>query len=125
MDKKKILIIDDEKDFCFFVKANLENTGEFEVSAANSGKEGIGIALREKPDLVLLDISMPGMSGDQVAQILSRESVTNKIPIVFLTALVTEDEIETGVVSSIAGHKIMAKPVATAELVGAINNTLN
>ncbi len=125
MDKKKILVIDDEKDFCFFVKANLENTGEFEVSAANSGKEGIGIALRKKPDLVLLDISMPGMSGDQVAQILSRESATNKIPIVFLTALVTEDVIETGVVSSIAGHKIMAKPVATAELVGAINNTLN
>ncbi len=124
MDKKKILIIDDEKDFCFFVKGNLENTGEFEVSAATSGKEGIGIALRERPDLILLDISMPEMSGDQVAQILSRESVTNKIPIVFLTALVTEDEIETGVVSSIAGHKFMAKPVATAELVGAINNTL-
>ncbi len=120
MDKKKILIIDDEKDFCFFVKGNLENTGEFEVSAATSGKEGIVIALREKPDLILLDISMP----DQVAQILSRESVTNKIPIVFLTALVTEDEIETGAISSIAGHKFMAKPVATAELVGAINNTL-
>ena len=68
---------------------------------------------------------MPGISGDEVAHILSRNSVTSEIPIVFLTALITEDEIETGVVSSIAGHNFLAKPVATKTLVAAINNILN
>ena len=124
MDRKKILIIDDEEDFRFFVKGNLENTGEFHVFEAASGKEGIAIATGVKPDLILLDISMPEMSGEEVAKRLSKIPETNKMPILFFTALITKNEIEDGGISNIAGHKFIAKPVATKQLVAAINNTL-
>ena len=124
MDRNKILIIDDEEDFLFFVKGNLENTGEFHVLEAASGKEGIKIATEEKPDLILLDISMPEMSGEEVSKRLSKIPETKKTPVIFLTALVTKHEIEDGGISNIAGHKFIAKPIATKQLVAAINNTL-
>ena len=63
MYKKRILIIDDEKDFCRLVKMNLELMGDFEVDIATNGKRGIFLAKKTKPDLVLLDILMPGMDG--------------------------------------------------------------
>jgi len=122
--RNKILIIDDEEDFLFFVKGNLENTGEFHVIDASSGKEGIKIATEEKPDLILLDISMPEMSGEEVAKRLSKIPETKKIPVIFLTALVTKHEIEDGGISNIAGHKFLAKPIATKQLVAAITNIL-
>jgi CheY-like chemotaxis protein len=90
--KKRILLIDDEEDFCFFVKASLENAGEFDVMVSNRGDKGIELAKREKPDLILLDILMPEMSGDEVAEILLDNSATAKIPIIFLTAMVTKKE---------------------------------
>ncbi len=125
MDRKRILIIDDEEDFRFFVKGNLENTGEFHVLEASSGKEGIKIATEEKPDLILLDISMPEMSGEEVAKRLSKMPETKKTPVIFLTALITKHEIEDGGISNIAGHKFIAKPIATKHIVADINNTLN
>ena len=124
MGRNKILIIDDEEDFLFFVKGNLENTGEFHVIDASSGKEGIKIATEEKPDLILLDISMPEMTGEEVVKRLSIIPETKKTPVIFFTALITKDEIEDGGISNIAGHKFIAKPIATKQLVAAINSTL-
>ncbi len=122
--KKKILIIDDEEDFCFFVKGNLENTGEFDVLVTTSGKEGIKLACGEKPDLILLDINMPEMSGDEVAQILSDRYETKEIPVVFLTALVTKDEVGNESMLSIGNRNYIAKPVTTNELVTVIRGIL-
>ena len=122
--KKKILIIDDEEDFCFFVKGNLENTGEFDVLVTTSGKEGIKLACGEKPDLILLDINMPEMSGDEVAQILSNRYETKEIPVVFLTALVTKDEVGNESMLSIGNRNYIAKPVTTNELVTVIRGIL-
>lgn len=122
--KKKILLIDDEKDFCFFVKGNLESTGEFEVITTTSGKEGIKLACGEKPDLILLDLNMPEMSGDEVAQRLRDRSETKKIPLVFLTALITEDEMGTESMANIGGYNYIAKPVTTKELVAVIRKIL-
>lgn len=122
--KKKILIIDDEEDFCFFVKGNLENTEEFDVLATTSAKEGIKLARVEKPDLILLDLNMPEMSGDEVAQILSNRPETKKIPIVFFTALVTKDDVGNESMAEIAGRKFIAKPIGTKELVAAIRKIL-
>jgi CheY-like chemotaxis protein len=120
--KKKILIIDDEEDFCFFVKGNLENTGEFDVLVTSSGKEGLKLARREKPDLILLDINMPEMSGDEVAEILSDRPETKEIPVVFLTALVTKGEVES--MASIGKRNYIAKPITTKELVTIIKKIL-
>jgi len=63
MDKKKILLVDDEEDFCFFVKLNLERTGKYQVFTATNGMEGIRLAKQLKPDLIFLDIVMPKMGG--------------------------------------------------------------
>ena len=122
--KKKILLIDDEKDFCFFVKGNLENTGEFEVIATSSGKDGIKLAYREKPDLILLDLNMPEMSGGEVAQFLSDRPETKAIPIAFLTALITEDEVGSERMANIGEKIFIAKPIATSDLIANIKKIL-
>jgi len=122
--KKRILIIDDEEDFCFFVKGNLERTGEFDVLATSSGKEGIKLARAEKPDLIFLDLNMPGMPGDEVAQTLFERADTQAIPLVFLTALVTKDEMGQDNMASIGGYDYIAKPVTTRELVSVIREIL-
>lgn len=122
--KKKILLVDDEEDFSFFVKGNLESTGEFDVLATNSGKEGIKLAREKKPDLIFLDINMPEMSGDEVAQILSSRPETKEIPVVFLTALVTKDEMGDESMASLGKYNYIAKPITTKELVTVIKKIL-
>jgi CheY-like chemotaxis protein len=84
---KNILIIDDEERICDVVKQGLEKMGDFKVSVANNGKEGIKMAKNLKPDLVLLDIRMPGMDGIEVLNILKKEESTMAIPVVMLTAV--------------------------------------
>ena len=79
--KKKLLLIDDEEDFCFFVKLNLERTGKFEVLTTINGNEGIIMASRERPDLILLDIIMPEISGGKVAELLLESPKTSNIPV--------------------------------------------
>ena len=123
--RTKILLIDDEDDVCFFLKGNLELTGEFDVLTTTSGKEGIEFARGEKPDIILLDLNMPEMSGDEVAQILSDGSDTKKIPIVFITALITKGEVGDDSITNIGGYNYVAKPVATKELVDVIRRILN
>ncbi len=86
MDKKKVLLIDDEKTFGRLVKLNLELEGDFAVTLAESGKEGIKLARKHKPDVILLDIMMPGLDGFEVLKILKKDSDTVGIPVVMLTA---------------------------------------
>ena len=123
-EKKKILLIDDEEDFCFFVRQNLEQAGEFEVITANSGEEGISLAGEQKPDLILLDIVMPKMIGDDVAAALINDPKTKNIPLVFLTAQVTQDEIGVESIKEIGGHLFISKPVDTERLVSSIRAML-
>ena len=117
---KKILLIDDEEDFCFFLKANLEITGDFDVITTTRGKEGIQLARSAKPDLILLDIAMPEMYGDEVANKLSEDPQTNNIPIIFLTALVTEHEEGPETIKRIGERDFIGKPVAPKDLVAAL-----
>ena len=88
---KKILIIDDEEDFCYFVKANLQLISNYEILVANRGKKGIRLVRKEKPDLILLDVMMPGMDGFEVLKRLKKSEETQYIPIIMLTAK-NEDE---------------------------------
>jgi DNA-binding response OmpR family regulator len=86
MEKKRILIIDDEEDLTFFVKANLELVGNYEVIIATSGKEGVAIASSCDIDLILLDIMMPKMSGFDVLEKIKESRGTLAIPVIMLTA---------------------------------------
>ncbi len=81
----KILIIDDEEDIRNILKINLKSQ-HYEVFCAPGGEEGIEIARTQAPGLILLDMMMPGMNGNQVCKCLQEDDRTNKIPILFLTA---------------------------------------
>ena len=86
MERKCILIIDDEKEYCKLTKINLQGSGEFRVLEAGNGKEGIKLAKKFAPDLILLDIMMPRMDGFEVLQALKKDPKTMAIPVVMLTA---------------------------------------
>ena len=83
---KKILIIDDEIDFSKLVKMNLELGGAFKVGMAVKGGEGIKLAARLKPHLILLDVLMPDMDGFQVLEKLKRNLNTASVPVIMLSA---------------------------------------
>lgn len=121
---KKILIVDDEKDFCYFVKRNLEMTGRFEIICAYDGNSGIETARQEQPDLILLDILMPGIDGGDVKVMLLNDEKTQKIPVVFLTAIMDKKEFGKEIVKEIRDHKFIAKPVTPEELIKAVDMVL-
>jgi DNA-binding response OmpR family regulator len=123
-DKKKILLIDDEEDFCFFVKNNLEQTEEFSVSYTTNPDKGIRIARKDPPDLILLDILMPTMEGSDVAGDLLADPRTRQIPVIFLTAVVTQEEIGLKMIKEIGGQSFIAKPVDTESLSSCIKIAL-
>ena len=113
---KKILIVDDEEDFCYFVKLNLEETKQFEVLTAHNGPEGIEMAIRYHPDLILLDIIMPKMMGTEVAEALRSNEATKNIPILFVTAILKREEV--GVKRrKFGGNIFLFKPVTLDELI--------
>jgi len=120
-----ILAVDDEESFTFFVKLNLQTqtNDRFTVTTAASGEEGLALAKKLQPDLILLDIMMPDMSGPEVAEELLLDSRTKDIPIVFVTALVRKDEVkkEAGLMG---GREFIAKPVSREELIRRIETTL-
>jgi two-component system alkaline phosphatase synthesis response regulator PhoP len=123
MGKKKILIIDDEIDFSNLVKKNIEKTGEFEVIIAASGEEGIKLTREKKPDLILLDVVMPEIDGGDVASQIKNDKSIKDIPIIFLTAIVTEEE--TGSQPSFTGgYPLLAKTVTLGELIACIKKNI-
>ena len=117
MGKKRILIIDDEENFCYLVKKNLEKTNEFEVYTATNGDDGIRLIKVVKPDLILLDIIMPGLDGGDVVSLIRSDSSIKDTPIVFLTSLVREDEAGA---SFTKGYSLLAKTVSLRELIACI-----
>jgi DNA-binding response OmpR family regulator len=80
-----VLVIDDEAPIRLLCRVNLEAAG-IEVSEAEDGKSGLEAARADRPDVILLDVMMPGMDGWQVFDQLLQDESTSKIPIVFLTA---------------------------------------
>lgn len=121
--RQKILIIDDEKDFCLFIKEVLEITGKYEVSIATSGKSGIRASRYRKPDLILLDIIMPKMDGFEVLKELKQNKRTLSIPVIMLTAKVNDDSKTRA--ASLYDEDYIVKPVKVDELRSKIDNTLS
>ncbi len=84
---KKIMVVDDNPDVIFSVKSGLENvTDDFRIIGVESGKKCLEFLETEKPDLILLDIMMPGMSGWKTFDKIKENESWKKIPVVFLTA---------------------------------------
>ena len=83
MDKKRILMIDDEENFCEVIKKRLERSGEFQVAVATNAKDGIGLAKKIRPDLILLDLIMPNTVGGDVAYEIKNDESIKNTPIIF------------------------------------------
>jgi DNA-binding response OmpR family regulator len=109
MEKSKILIIDDEVDFGKIIKMNLEESGDFTVEIAKDGKTGIKLAQKIKPNLILLDVRMPGMDGFQVLEKLKKSNETLSIPVVMLSAM--GDDFTKGKASELYGEEYITKPI--------------
>ncbi len=124
-EKKKILLIDDDEGFCFFVKNTLEVTGDFDVIISNRGEAGLNMAKTQQPNLILLDRMMPEMSGPKVAKFLADDESTKNIPIIFLTSLVSKDEIGSDSIAKIDGYNFLAKDIGIKNFVSCLKNFMN
>lgn len=123
MVKKKILIVDDEQGFTAMLKLNLETTGNFDVRIENDSSHAVETAIHYRPDLILLDIIMPTKEGPDVAMELKNHELLQEIPIVFLTATVSKDEVDSQD-GKIGGHPFVAKPSSLAVLLESIERNL-
>src|SRR5689334_14379399 len=118
--KKRILIVDDEVSFARMVKLNLEKTGRFDVRAENKPTYAIAAAREFKPDLILLDVIMPSMDGGDIAAHIKADRHLRDVPVVFLTATVSQREAGEGGLNS-GGALFLAKPVSVENLIKCIN----
>lgn len=115
--KKKVLLVEDEVAIRKFTKINVEKSG-FEVLEAGTGEEGVEIALKEKPDVVILDVMMPGMDGFEVCNILRNEMPN--VGIIMLTAKSQDVDRILGLEKGADDY--MVKPFNPQELVLRINS---
>lgn len=117
---KTILIVDDEKDIVDLLRYNLEKEG-YRVIAAHNGTEGLKRA-QDRPDLILLDIMMPGMNGLEVVKRLKKDPATEAIPVLFLTA--KKSEVDEIVGLELGADDYILKPISIGKIVARIHAVL-
>ena len=115
--RKKILVVDDERDLVELIGMNLQRNG-YEVLAAHDGPTGLDTARKQKPDMVILDVMMPGLSGKDVAVALKGDPDTLQIPILLLTAKTEETDIIVGL--SIGADDYVTKPFSIKVLMARV-----
>jgi DNA-binding NarL/FixJ family response regulator len=118
---KTILVIEDEPKMRRNLSQLLELDG-FRALTAADGKEGVNVAMRELPDLILCDITMPGMDGHGVLTALRAERATSTIPFIFLTAKGDRTDLRTGM--NLGADDYLIKPVTREDLLAAITARL-
>ena len=121
MPEKKILIIDDSQFMTNLISEILSAAG-YDVITAADGYQGLEKVKTEKPDLVILDIVMPGINGFEVCKILRSDDSNNLMPIIMLTAQENEDDKLTGL--ELGADDYITKPFNQRELVSRVRNTL-
>lgn len=123
MKKTRILAIDDDVNATRMVKLTLERTGRYEVCQLNDPAGAVAVAREFKPDLILLDICMPNAGGVEVAFQIRADKELQRTPVVFLTALVSEQEAVTDGSAAGAFHFI-AKPPRLQRMITCIESNL-
>jgi adenylate cyclase len=111
--KVLVLVVDDEPEILTLVESRL-NAGGYEVITAADGEEGLKKCQMFRPDIAVLDIMMPGMSGDSLAEAMKDDPALCDIPVIFLTAMVKKQEAAKG--RPIGGRYYLSKPFKGDEL---------
>lgn len=119
----KILIVDDDEKLLKLYSAILTKEG-YSVLTAPDGKKGLDLALSASPNLVLLDVMMPGMDGGEVCERLSESPKTKNIPVIFLTSLVGEEEVEYGK-GDIGGREYISKSTPKEKFIARVKSALS
>jgi DNA-binding response OmpR family regulator len=111
----KVLVVDDDRDTRDMLQAALEQRG-FSVVLTSSGKRALTLARQEHPNLILLDLKLPGMDGYEVLQRLKGMPETADIPVVVITGSLTDDELKQQKLLSLGAARFMTKPFSVDEL---------
>lgn len=119
--KKRILVVDDERDLVELISLNLQRNG-YEVLHAHDGRMGLEIARKHLPDLVMLDLMMPGLTGQEVATRLKGDPQTASIPVIMLTARGEETDIIVGL--SLGADDYVTKPFSMKVLLARVATVL-
>lgn len=119
--KKKILVVDDEKDIVDILKYNLEKEHEFDVLTAYNGKEALSL-VENNPDLILLDIMMPELNGFDVCKQLKQNPASSKIPVIFLTA--KENEIDEILGLELGADDYIHKPLSPRKVIARVKSVI-
>ena len=117
--KKRILVVDDDTSITRFLKINLEETAAYVVRVENEPSAAVAAAEEFGPDLILLDVIMPAPDGGALAETLQTRPRLNGVPIAFLTAAATKQEVSAHR-GFIGGLPFIAKPVSLKELIARI-----
>ncbi len=121
--KTRVLVVDDEASITRMIKLNLEKTGDYEVWTENEGCRAVEATRKFMPDIVFLDVMMPDLQGNIVAEQLEEDPELRDIKRVFLTAIVTREETADGG-NEIGGNHFLAKPVNTQDIIRMIKKVL-
>jgi two-component system alkaline phosphatase synthesis response regulator PhoP len=119
--KKTILVVDDEKDLLELISYNLQRNG-YEVLTAANGAVALEMAQRQVPDMVLLDLMLPGLDGTEVARRMKADPRTANIPIIMLTAKAEETDVVVGL--TIGADDYVTKPFSPKVLLARMNTVL-
>ena len=122
MKKSLILIVEDEPAVRELLVSAFE-FHNFDVIEAENGVEGVEEAKKNLPDLIIMDVRMPIMTGFEACQLLKAEESTKNIPVVFLSAYGQDAEVSTGL--GLGAEEYLVKPFEVSNLIGLIRNVLS
>jgi CheY-like chemotaxis protein len=123
MDKKRIMVVDDDTTITRLLKLNLEQTNDYDVKVENASTAALASAQHFRPDLILLDVMMPGLDGGDLAHCFQTSPQLNQVPIVFFTAAVKKQELATRG-GRVGGLPFLAKPADVSQVIACINEHL-
>jgi len=122
MEKKKVMVVDDEMDFVKITKINLEMTGRYEVMTISNAKDIVAQVRMFKPDIILLDIIMPRIDGLEACKMLRNDYECKKIPIIILSALDTDKD--KLMIDKLGVSDFLMKPIEKDDLISKIEKAL-
>jgi DNA-binding response OmpR family regulator len=122
MSRHRVLIVEDEHDIAGLIKHTLERTGDTEADIVGSGDAALKAVADHPPDLIILDLNLPVVSGVEVCRILRSRSEGKRVPILMLTARTTEDDRVTGL--ELGADDYVTKPFSLRELAARVRAVL-